>query len=92
MYLLQQATGFQGSETLWGWLRTKRLSLFDLRVDKYERMVELMRKYSDLPMDFSDASIIVAAEATGVRQVLTFDRHFLIYMLSDGSSLQVLPM
>jgi predicted nucleic acid-binding protein len=54
-------------------------------------MAELMRQYRDLPMDVADASLVVAAEATGERRLFTLDGHFRIYRLRDGSVLSVVP-
>jgi predicted nucleic acid-binding protein len=34
----------------------------------------LMRKYADIPMDFADASLVVLAESTGLRDIFTLDR------------------
>ena len=33
----------------------------------------LMEKYSDLPMDFADATLISLAQETGIRDIITFD-------------------
>ena len=38
------------------------------------RAFELMEQYAAQPMDLADASIVVAAEAMGARQVFTVDR------------------
>ena len=39
------------------------------------RVVEkLARKYADQPMDFADASVVLLATRTGVREILTADR------------------
>ena len=38
------------------------------------RAFELMERYADHPMDLADASLIVAAEASGTRKVFTIDR------------------
>lgn len=54
-------------------------------------MAELMKKYSDLPMDLADASLIVAAESTGERTIFSFDGHFRIFLLQDGSTMDVVP-
>jgi len=54
-------------------------------------MADLMRTYRDLPMDLADASLVAVAEAAGWHQVFSFDGHFRIYRLRDGSSLDVLP-
>ncbi|MFW5695831.1 MAG: hypothetical protein ACOCYB_11725 [Alkalispirochaeta sp.] len=36
-------------------------------------------KYQDQPMDLADATLIVAAEETGIREILSIDRDFLVY-------------
>ncbi len=35
---------------------------------------ELMSKYSDTPMDFADATLVLLAEELGVGEILTLDR------------------
>jgi predicted nucleic acid-binding protein len=56
------------------------------------RCRELMEKYSDLPMDFADATLVVLAEELGTNLVLTTDRRdFGIYRLADGRSFEVVP-
>jgi len=35
---------------------------------------QLMAKYSDTPMDFADATLVLLADALGVRDILTLDR------------------
>jgi predicted nucleic acid-binding protein len=42
-------------------------------------------------MDFADASLVVAAEELGIRQILTFDRHFYAYRINDSLDFEVLP-
>jgi uncharacterized protein len=54
--------------------------LFDLQPSQIERMVELMEKYSDLPMDLADASLVSLAEYLNNGRILTVDRRdFSIY-------------
>ena len=55
------------------------------------RMKDLMRKYSDLPMDFADAALVRAAEREAFSRILTFDAHFLVYRLPDRGRFTVLP-
>ena len=44
---------------------------------------ELARKYADQPMDFADASVVLLATRTGVREILTADRRdFAVYRLA----------
>jgi len=44
-------------------------------------MKTLIRKYSDMPMDFADASIVLLAEDTGMRRILTIDSDFAVYRI-----------
>ncbi len=55
------------------------------------RACALMRKYADAPMDFADASLVVAAERLNITCILTFDRHFYAYRINDNTSFEVLP-
>ena len=44
---------------------------------------KLARKYADQPMDFADASVVLLAMRTGVREILTADqRDFAVYRLA----------
>jgi uncharacterized protein len=45
------------------------------------RIVELTDKYSNLPMDFADATLVITAEKTGIRKIISIDRDFDIYRL-----------
>ena len=56
------------------------------------RCRDLMEKYSDLPMDFADATLVVLAEDLGTNLVLTTDRRdFGVYRLAHGRSFEVVP-
>jgi predicted nucleic acid-binding protein len=54
--------------------------VFDFQSQHLFRMVELMRRYANLPMDLADASLVVLAECLGHGRILTCDRRdFSIY-------------
>ena len=40
------------------------------------RIIEIMKKYADLPADFADASLVALCERRGIDTVATLDRHF----------------
>jgi len=49
------------------------------------RAFELMELYADHPMDFADASLVVAAESLGTRRVFAIDRKdFVTYRVRRG--------
>ena len=58
-----------------------------LEVDRepldFRGIEKLARKYADQPMDFADASVVLLAMRTGVREILTADRRdFAVYRLA----------
>jgi len=61
------------------------LSTWPMQGMHIRRAFDLMRQYADHPMDFADASMIVAAEEAKTRQIFTIDRNdFETYRLRIG--------
>ena len=51
---------------------------------------ELMQKYSDTPMDFADATLVLLAEELGVIEILTLDRRgFSTYRTGKGRAFRL---
>lgn len=48
--------------------------VFHLKPHNLDRMIQLMERYADLPMDFADASLVALAEQLGHGRILTVDR------------------
>lgn len=61
------------------WISDGNLKLFDLRTDNLERIIKLIDKYSDIPMDLADASLIVVSEAKGFNEIISIDSDFYIF-------------
>jgi predicted nucleic acid-binding protein len=57
-------------------------------VDDLPRIVEIMRKYADLPADFADASLVAMCERRSIVSVATLDRHFDVYRTLDRKRLR----
>ena len=56
------------------------------------RLSSLLKKYSDVPMDFADATLVVLAEELSTRVVLTTDRRdFGIYRIRGRGRFRMLP-
>jgi predicted nucleic acid-binding protein len=59
-----------------------RLLVVDREPLEFRAVEKLARKYADQPMDFADASVVLLATRTGVREILTADRRdFAVYRL-----------
>lgn len=48
-------------------------AVFDLRAQHGARLMELTRRYADLPMDLADASLVMLAEHLGHGRILSTD-------------------
>jgi len=64
------------------WLQRAALTIEEVTAD-LDRIIELMTKYGDVPMDFADATIVAACERLRIREIVTLDSDFLIYRLRD---------
>jgi uncharacterized protein len=82
MYLLQSYGGLAGQGALWKLIVRQDLLLEHPSLEDLVRMDSLMRKYSDLPMDFADASLVAVAERLSLSRIFTLDRRdFSVYRL-----------
>jgi predicted nucleic acid-binding protein len=67
------------------WLQRRALIVEDVAGD-LDRILELMAKYVDVPMDFGDATVVAVSERLGVRDIATLDSDFLVYRLHGRQS------
>lgn len=63
------------------WVLREGVILEEIQQIDIARIVNLTKKYYDLPMDFADGTLIVAAERTGIREIISIDSDFDIYRL-----------
>jgi predicted nucleic acid-binding protein len=54
------------------------------------KVSRLMKKYSDLPMDFADACLVDMANELGTGQILTLDSDFHIYRWGRNRAFDIL--
>jgi len=63
------------------WVMYKGVIIGDINQNDLLCLIELTDKYSDVPMDFADATLVITAEKTGIRQIISMDKDFNIYRL-----------
>ena len=56
-----------------------------------KRCRDLLEKYSDLPMDFADSTLVVLAEELNADLVFTVDRDFLVYRIRGRKKFRIVP-
>jgi predicted nucleic acid-binding protein len=77
MYVLDES--LPARRNLLSWIQNGGLALIEPEAGDFERIMELIEKYVDLPMDLADAVIVALCERLGVTHVASVDRHFAIY-------------
>jgi predicted nucleic acid-binding protein len=63
------------------WVMRGGLRLEAVEQDDMAKLTGLIRKHRDLPCDFADATLVLAAEKTGIRSIISIDSDFDIYRL-----------
>ncbi len=91
MHILGGRSGWRGQEKLWEFLLDGALQIGDLELAKLPLVQKLMEKYSDLPMDLGDATLVCLAETLQIQRILTLDEDFRIYRLHGKKPFEVIP-
>ena len=70
------------------WIYRGGLNIHEIDTNGLRRIIDLTEKYQDRPMDLADASLVVAAEDTGVRHIFSIESDFLIYRTKSNEHLE----
>lgn len=76
------------------WIIREGVSVVNLDNAHLERIIELSKKYSDVPMDLADSSLIAVSEMTGIHDIITIDSDYYIYKTRSNRGLNnlLLPL
>jgi uncharacterized protein len=83
MYVLDES--LPACKNLLAWVQAGGLTLVGPEAGDFARVAELMEKYADLPMDFTDAVVVALCEQLGIVHVASVDRDFTIYRYKGRS-------
>jgi predicted nucleic acid-binding protein len=61
------------------WIYRGGLELAQIDATGIQRIIDLTEKYNDVPMDLADATLIVAAETLGIKEIISIDNDFYVY-------------
>jgi uncharacterized protein len=90
MYLALKQGGWKMQKQISRFLLGNLLIIHELQSGDYIRLFELMEQYQDRPMDLADETLVVAAEKTGINQILTLDSDFLFYRIDNRESFNII--
>ena len=61
------------------WINRGGLEMYGITAAQIQRIIDLTYKCGDLPMDLADATLVVAAEALEIREIISIDSDFYVY-------------
>jgi predicted nucleic acid-binding protein len=70
------------------WVSRGALKIRDLNLIACKDMADKMTKYSDIPMDLADASLVWVSEQDMIREIISFDSDYCIYKTKEGKKLE----
>ncbi|MCC5656206.1 PIN domain-containing protein [Nostoc sp. XA010] len=73
-YLLLTRKGVDAEIIFLNSLQQELFTIFNLELYHTARIIELMKKYADLPMDLADASLVILAEHLGHGRIFSVDQ------------------
>jgi predicted nucleic acid-binding protein len=63
------------------WIIREGIVLHEISQKEIIRVIELCKKYQDRPMDFADATLVVTAKQTGLREIISIDTDFNVFRI-----------
>ena len=70
------------------WVRDGAVALAEVTREDMGRLCELIEKYADRPMDFADATLVLAGERLGVGKIASLDSDFDIYRMHGRRAME----
>lgn len=61
------------------WINLGGVVIENISIEDISRIIELSRKYSDVPMDLADSSLVVLSEKKNIKEIITIDSDYYIY-------------
>lgn len=69
------------------WLDRGGLRVLNFDQSILKRVIDLTKKYNDLPADFADASLVAVAERENIKDIVSIDSDFNVYQTKKGTFL-----
>ncbi len=61
------------------WIQLGGVNIEAIENEDIGRIIELSTKYSDIPMDLADASLVVLSEKLNINKIITIDSDYYVY-------------
>ncbi len=70
------------------WLNRNGVQIFPLGAEHIDHLIQLVKKYSDLPLGLADGSLVIAADDAGVTEIMTIDSDYSVYRTASGRDIR----
>jgi len=61
------------------WVEMGGVEVYDISQNKLSHIIEMMQKYTNVPMDLADATLLYVAQTQNIKKILSIDSDFDIY-------------
>ncbi len=61
------------------WVEMGALSLYSIEQHELREIIKMMSKYTNVPMDLADSSLMYVAQKEGIKNIVSIDSDFDIY-------------
>lgn len=69
------------------WIKLGGLKVEDIKTEEIDKIIKLSEKYSDIPIDLADATLIIISERLGIKEIITIDSDYYIYRTTEKEML-----
>jgi uncharacterized protein len=69
------------------WIQKNAVQIINISNENIQRIIDLTEKYSDLPMDLADDSLILISEILSLKNIITIDSEYYVYRTHDKKML-----
>lgn len=70
------------------WISKKAIEIIDIDINEIDKLIEMMKKYSDVPMDLADASLLYLAQEYKINKIITIDSDYYFYRTKNKKLLE----
>lgn len=78
-HMLSVNTNVKVQISLLEWINRVGLEIIEIKDEHMFRLIDLCRKFDDVPIDLADATLIIASELTGIHEIVSIYSDFYNY-------------
>ena len=70
------------------WVSKNAIEIIEIKTNEVFKIIEMMKKYSDIPMDLADASLLYISEILKINKIITIDCDYYFYRTKNKKMLE----